>query len=96
MELWEALLALDGAMEWYNRQAQLMWETARMASFYNVLPHTKKNKLKKFSDIIEFEWDKKAQRLTNAEALSLLRDIKARDNKKPLEVKKTTSNGNYN
>jgi hypothetical protein len=79
LQFWEATAILEGAMEWHNRRTQVIFEAARMSAFYAMLPHTKKNALKKFTDLIEFAWDKKAKSLDKVEIDKLFENIKKRD-----------------
>lgn len=37
---------------------RLAWERARMISFFTLKPNDSKKKLKRFSDVIEFSWEK--------------------------------------
>lgn len=81
LKFWEAVTALDGAMKWQERKKQIIFEAARMSSFYSMLPHTKKNALKKFTDLIEFSWDQKSKPLDKSAIENLFSKIKARDAK---------------
>lgn len=77
-ELWEVLSAIEGQRE----MMQERWEIARFSAFYAMLPHSKKGKLRKYTDIVRFSWDsEKHQKLSKSEVSKLFKEIKERDEK---------------
>lgn len=61
-DFWASTLrSLINRIEGYNKHYQLQqheaWEQSRMIAFFCVSPHTKKGKLRKFSDLIKFPWE---------------------------------------
>ncbi len=61
------------AIYWRNEQIKQQgdWERARMVAFYSAAPHTKK--IKKPTDIVEFDWEKKKKEVLSKEQFFKLR-----------------------
>ena len=57
---------------WYNEQLKQRgdWERARLVAFYAAAPHSKK--IKKYSDVVKFDWEKaKKSNMTKEEFYKL-------------------------
>jgi hypothetical protein len=50
---------IDSFYELQNNKEQQEWERTRFVAFMSLKPHDNKRQLKKPSDLIKFEWEKK-------------------------------------
>lgn len=82
--LWEVLTAIEG---YEINVVRRDWEIARFNTFYALLPHTKKNRLKRMTDVCRFPWDALPERLDKKEVSSLFARLKAREEKSVVKTK---------
>jgi hypothetical protein len=50
--------AIIGYTEKVTRDYQHDWEIARWINYYSVVPHLRKNRIFKLTDIARFDWEK--------------------------------------
>lgn len=59
---WMTLREVGNAVSGFYKNKEdvykLQWEMGRFISFHSLLPHTKKNKKLKLTDVVKFPWDK--------------------------------------
>mgnify|MGYP000256397844 CR=1 FL=1 len=74
------------AIEGQNEHMQDLYGIARFEAFYGLMPHAKKGKLKKYTDVIRFPWDEKVKLLDKKGVQQLFDDISERNNKKVIST----------
>lgn len=79
--LWEVIAAIEGQRIKEERTMRNFWEMFRFSAFYSLMPHAKKNTLKRPRDIASFPWDVAPKSLKKEEVKTLFDRIKQQDKK---------------